>query len=104
MNIIIRRIKQLFWQYFNRIIKARKRKIDINKIPVGLVKPKEAQEKEIETYFKPYASAICGLCFGRGHIGFNAQRNQYVVCDCVTRNIEKEKLKAQGKAEIILLK
>lgn len=32
----------------------------------------------------------CNRCHGRGHLGFNVSRGQYVVCRCVKKREKKE--------------
>lgn len=54
-------------------------------------KTREEQDKEIREYFKPYANEDCKVCFGVGQRGWLVDLGQYLICECVMRNIELEK-------------
>jgi hypothetical protein len=59
-------------------------------------KSREEQTKEIQEYFKPYADPNCKICFGVGQRGWMTELRQYLICECVMRNIEIEKKKQES--------
>jgi hypothetical protein len=36
---------------------------------------------------KKYPNKNCKKCYGRGHLGRNSQSYDYLVCDCIRKNI-----------------
>lgn len=69
---------------------------------------KEAQVKVFNHYMKPYASALCNKCYGRGYMSFNILEKKLEVCSCVENNIAQELTKLipeeDQKANLILPK
>ena len=59
-------------------------------------KTREEQTEEIRLYFKPYADVDCKICLGVGQRGWLVDLGQYIICECVMRNIEIEKKKQES--------
>ena len=56
-----------------------------------LGKSKEEQEKDFKEYFGFFADKDCKNCYGTGKSSWMTELDQYIICNCVLVNIEKEK-------------
>jgi hypothetical protein len=67
--------------------------------PVGFIKSREEQDLDIINFFQPYADPDCIHCYGRGHDGWDAKKNQYGICRCVIKAIEKAKAQKELESQ-----
>ena len=61
-----------------------------------LEKTKEEQESDFRIYFQPYADITCKICHGTGKRSWMVDLQQYIPCECVMINLEKEKRKQES--------
>ena len=54
-------------------------------------KTREEQDTEFNLYFRAFADKDCKICFGTGKRSWHVELRQYIPCECVMINIEKEK-------------
>lgn len=69
-----------------------------------LGKTREEQDKDFVEYFRFFADRDCKICYGTGKKGWLVDLHQYIICECVMVNIEKEKQKQENlitKVEIV---
>lgn len=56
-----------------------------------LGKTREEQDKDFILYFGHFADKDCKICYGTGKGSWMVDLQQYIPCECVMINIEKEK-------------
>lgn len=61
-----------------------------------LEKTREEQDQEFNTYFRCFADSECKICYGTGKRSWHVELRQYIPCECVMINIEKEKKKQES--------
>lgn len=61
-----------------------------------LGKTREEQDLDFIMYFSAFADKECKICYGTGKRSWMVDLQQYVPCECVMINIEKEKQKQEN--------
>jgi len=60
-------------------------------------KSREEQDEDFRKYFSWYADRGCKICYGTGKAGWMVELQQYMPCECVMRNMEREKREQESK-------
>lgn len=62
-----------------------------------LNKSRSEQDLDFILYFSHFANKDCKICYGTGKRSWMVDLNQYIPCECVMINIEKEKKEQESK-------
>ena len=60
-------------------------------------KSREEQDLDFTLYFSAFANKDCKICYGTGKRSWHVELRQYIPCECVMMNIEKEKRELESK-------
>jgi hypothetical protein len=62
-----------------------------------LGKSRAEQDEDFLMYFSAFADKDCKICYGTGKKSWLVDLQQYIPCECVMINIEKEKRLQESK-------